>query len=129
MIPRKEFTESECTAIRRMLAIQIADLTEMATDELRILRQVESLLSTGIESSRGEVKRHINMYVNRLTPVQLNPNLIFELEQDAQETLQQIAVEFFLVNPDIETNEAMSFAEVVRKMLVAEEFRENIGIN
>ena len=120
------FNDAEKRAIRQLLGIQIADFQSMLNDHERKLERIISLNAKGLMGvTIDEVDRHIEKYINILTPMQIDPDGIFDLEQDVQEALQEIAVTYFISDQDLDMEGTLPFVTVLRKMLTAEEFNLN----
>ena len=120
------FNDAEKRAIRQLLGIQIADFQSMLDDHERKLERIISLNAKGLmDVSIDDVDRHIEKYINILTPMQMDPDGIFDLEQDVQEALQEIAVTYFISDQDLDMDGTLPFVTVLRKMLTVEEFNLN----
>lgn len=127
---RGKFSIKEKRAIKQILGIQIADFQAMKLDHQRKLDRIISLSNKGLkEVTIEDVDKAINEYINKLTPVQIDPDLIFDLPIEDQDALQQIAVNYFIIDRSKDLNENMPFVHVIRKMLVAEEYKETLGNN
>tara|TARA_R110001632_G_scaffold179970_1_gene299897 strand:- start:51 stop:440 length:390 start_codon:yes stop_codon:yes gene_type:complete len=120
------FNDAEKRAIRQLLGIQIADFQSMLDDHDRKLERIISLNNKGLTGvSIEEVDEHINKYIDILTPMQIDPDGIFDLEQDVQEALQEIAITYFITDIELELNDTLPFVTVLKKMLTVEEFNLN----